>query len=847
MIEPPEPEGREQAVLAASARAEERRQSATRLVHAVYRVVKACMLHDDANQAVGAAAAAAADAVADFCRASEVERATILFASDAVFVNHRMLRASREAYALATELGRCLEVCDATELTLARDVRADELVQLGRAIADAHRDRRTAKRLRSEPIRGVRVRRVTGFATDAPTSAEGAEARVVRTYAAVTVILRRFYEALGRGERAAPLRVKRVAQRLVAAAEDSPRALIALAASSYGDPDPASAALGAAVLAIAMARQLTSDRLTLANLAIAALLYDVGRVRLLAGAGELGTGCAVLRALEGEELDRLPASQVVAMTALGRIAPGATARAAIAYEAIRLRHEARVGPAYRGRRPISVLARILAVARAFTDLRVATTPGAPPVSVDDAIQHLMSRAEDATERTYVKLLTGALGIFPAGTLVELNTGELAVVMATPALPADFARPPVRILYDANARLLEAPFDVDLAAPPSPGEPARFIRRPIDADEQQMKAMRAFVVSAAGAMRRGGTSGNDPRSPRPIEIVPAAAAGDEAGELRSTRPDPKAPALPGTGTPRPAAKAPKPARSSPHADGLDETSSPPSSNGSQDVTARVNWREYGRLVFSQRRDQTRRAEPDPPPEEPAAETTRSPKLLVDGAARSRPDGDARRITKPRPADPVQRERDALLAAYLADEPIDEVSGGATGARKSSPSSTRDGSQALGRVPLRPVPAGGPNSSRGAADPPSSSSGAGRGLPSGGNAPRPASSSPLSANRPNRSPPGPSGGGPTSVPGARRAPAPFDPARAATIPMVPKSPKPPQPPRPTSAPPRPAASPRPPAAPPTAPPSTRGRERWSNTEAALAELEGEVARRRDEGSE
>src|SRR5581483_8104570 len=104
------------------------------------------------------------------------------------------------------------------------------------------------------------------------------------------------------------------------------------------------------------------------------------------------------------------------------------------------------------------------------------------------IQVLANRAADGTERAIVKLLVGALGIYPAGTLVELSTGELAVVLETPAMPVDYVRPPVKILYDARANLLDEPIDVDLAKVPGP---IRFIRKSIDADEQQAKAMRAF--------------------------------------------------------------------------------------------------------------------------------------------------------------------------------------------------------------------------------------------------------------------------------------------------------------------------------------------------------------------
>ena len=92
---------------------------------------------------------------------------------------------------------------------------------------------------------------------------------------------------------------------------------------------------------------------------------------------------------------------------------------------------------------------------------------------------------------------GRSGFFPPGTLVELNTGEMAVVLAVPALPVHYARPPVRILYDARMRMIEPARDIDLAAPVPDGEPARCLRKVADADPKQMQQMRAYVDSLSG--------------------------------------------------------------------------------------------------------------------------------------------------------------------------------------------------------------------------------------------------------------------------------------------------------------------------------------------------------------
>ena len=93
------------------------------VVHGVYRTVKACQFHADvSNDAVTGLTAAAASAVAAYCARAGTETVALSFLGDAIFVNRQILKASRDTHALAAELRDMLEVCEVTELTLAKNV-----------------------------------------------------------------------------------------------------------------------------------------------------------------------------------------------------------------------------------------------------------------------------------------------------------------------------------------------------------------------------------------------------------------------------------------------------------------------------------------------------------------------------------------------------------------------------------------------------------------------------------------------------------------------------------------------------------------------------------------------------
>ncbi|WP_437895809.1 hypothetical protein [Sorangium sp. So ce124] len=499
-------------------KADVRRRAALGLVQMIYRLAKACLLHSDSNQAVLSLVPSAIDSIVQFCELSGSEAATIVFAGNTLFINGQMLRASRETYEVALELGSFFEACDVSELVLDKTVRRAELAAFARLLADAQRDRSIAARLLQSSLRGVRVRKLTNPFPGGAIDGDGTRiGRISRTYAAAILVMRSFYAALRSSPAILPQRVKRVAQKLVAAAEEDARLLLSVAAGKIADPDEAGISVSTAIVALGIARQLTTDRRMLGSLVTAALLYDVSRLRLtgvLAGSTDGGEPVArslLERGLSDDEKERLPASAAVMLTALGKLHAPSITRTVIAYEALALRQGGRQGPLYGGRRSPTVLARILAAARQFTELRTAPFPTIETASggassLDAVLQRMIAGAESATDRAIGKLLVGALGIIPTGTFVQLSTGELGVVLSTPLSPAHFAQPPVRVLFDEQGHLLGAPLDVDLSVR-APGAEPCFIVRPVEVEPHHERAIRAAFGFRPG---RGGAAGVESR-------------------------------------------------------------------------------------------------------------------------------------------------------------------------------------------------------------------------------------------------------------------------------------------------------------------------------------------------
>lgn len=444
--------------------AHQRAAAPANLVLELLKLVKSCQLYDDSNQAVRQRIAPARDAIASFCGSRETDTARILFAGDVILVNRRVLRAGRDKILLACELGEMLAHCELTDVAFDRNVGARDVLAFARLLAEGQRDRFAAAKLRESALPGIQVRYTELSPEDwNPELERSLFARVVRDYAASTLFMRRFYADLARGDLHMGNRVKRVAQKLVAMSEEAPQLAIALAAARLPDAEPGRVVVSTALIACGMARLLTSERRSLVNLVVAALMAEVGPARFADVAPD----------------DRTAASALVLLTAAGQLHPSTVARSVIVYEALE-RDEAEPD---RG-----VLGKILRVARAFNTARV-PRPGQRAPGINAVVGSLNETYAATDDRPYVQLLIGALGFFPVGSIVELDSGEVAAVIGVPALAVDFQRPPVRLLCDSSGAFLAKPKDVDLGRP-ARGETPRTVKRVLGT----MEALRAGAAS-----------------------------------------------------------------------------------------------------------------------------------------------------------------------------------------------------------------------------------------------------------------------------------------------------------------------------------------------------------------
>lgn len=443
------------------------------VVLAVFRLLKNAMVHSVDNDAVKQTAQSTAEILGGF--AGEVgSAAMITFIEDSTFVCGQLLRASRAVYESAAELGRILGRVGVSECSFEAGVTQADLLAMCAALGTAIRDGDRKNALLEAKIPNVSIRKVDSKLTKRSREDDRPSfEKIVQFYATALVVMRGFYGDIAQGLTILPHRVKRLAQRFVVLAESEDPAVLGMSAMARAHRDDAGRAVQTAILALAVARQITKDRIVLAQLVMAALLADVGRARVLGPAH----GDALVPLSDADDA-RVPSSAALACVSTGGVNPSNAARTATVVEVAWLERRGVLGEPWSGTLPPIVPAQILGMVRDML-ARVAPRDTTTPMSPADALEAV---AASKVDRILLRLLVRAVGLVPAGTVVELDTGEWAVAVGPSKTMPHL--PELRVVTDRSGRALEHPRPLDLGQ-------TQLTFRVLEPDRARFNVTRAF--------------------------------------------------------------------------------------------------------------------------------------------------------------------------------------------------------------------------------------------------------------------------------------------------------------------------------------------------------------------
>ena len=281
---------------------------------------------------------------------------------------------------------------------------------------------------------------------------------------------------------------KRVVQPLVDSAFKSEPVVVGLSTLGHHDEYTYAHAVNVCMVSVTMGHALDLDRRALADLAVAALLHDVGKAAV---------GPKILHPLEQfteEEralAERHPA-EGARLIARSTVLNGTTLRSMRVALEHHLTADGRGYPAGESVARASLLSRLVGVADCYVSLMTHRSPRGLDVTPYEALGLMLGPLARRFNPALLWALVQAVGFYPPGQVVELDDGSIALVLAPQ--PGDFHRPHVRVIVRPDGS--RVPAEEPLEFRPLP--PERRVQRALSAYEYPAFERAKHPIEATGA-------------------------------------------------------------------------------------------------------------------------------------------------------------------------------------------------------------------------------------------------------------------------------------------------------------------------------------------------------------
>ena len=259
------------------------------------------------------------------------------------------------------------------------------------------------------------------------------------------------FDEVGEGEKLDVVRLRKSVEPVVDSISRNPDACLWVARLKQHDQYTYKHSLGTAIWSVSLGRQLGLPWHDLRSLAMGCMLMNVGKLRispeLLQAERPLSTEeMAEVASHVGHGLEIVQGSGILNQDVIDMVAH---------------HHERYDGSGYPNglrRDQIPPFARIAAIVDTY-DAITSNRSYARALSPSDAIKMLYESRDAEFQAELVETFIQAIGIYPAGTVVELSSGEVGVVVAE--YRTRRLRPKVMLLLDSGKRPLRKTRIVDL--------------------------------------------------------------------------------------------------------------------------------------------------------------------------------------------------------------------------------------------------------------------------------------------------------------------------------------------------------------------------------------------------
>jgi HD-GYP domain-containing protein (c-di-GMP phosphodiesterase class II) len=436
------------------------RKSGRALINAIAGALRVIRMYPAENEAVHKALGDLVEASRDIARHDhEVElRASVEF----LFVNSTRLRLELDNYASFSQLLSLFKACGIGSVRVAEQADArDWLVFLSALLALGRESETTLdvvlQRLEAAGVRSIDLGPPLATEEDRDFH-ERAKAAAKRTYSQSVAVTKDVIKSVRMGQSPSIKKIKRIVQSIVDQILNEETSLLGLTTIRDYDEYTFTHSVNVCIFSVALGRRLGLSKLQLYDLGMAALFHDIGKSRVPLEVLNKTTGL-------NEDDWRLMAAHpwfgVLSLFSIRGQQEHPYRGMIVAYEH-HMKADLTGYPKPVRPRAQSIYSKIVAVADGFDAATSRRAYQTNPLSPAAVLAEMRTNPKRGFDPVIVKGFINLLGIFPVGTLVLLDTFELAIVQSPNSKPDAASRPIVRIVSDDRGNILYPGTLVDLA-------------------------------------------------------------------------------------------------------------------------------------------------------------------------------------------------------------------------------------------------------------------------------------------------------------------------------------------------------------------------------------------------
>ena len=432
---------------------------------------------------------------------------TLRLQNDFLFLGDSHLKVNAQQMAVATSIIDALNALKIGGITFSLTVESKDLREFAALFVSYDPDNKTVEDLRKE----ITVRGIAGIALEeqrqlqvrkraeaagnmGPDDTKSAAPNVQRKinakngYNTVAGSVGTLTQSAREGGTVSFKQAKRAIQNIIDLMVDDEATVLGLTTLRCHDQYTHNHSVNVSLLSMALANRAGFPKVELADLGLAALFHDMGKstipMEVLNKPGEFTDEDWVA-------MRNHPTEGVLSLSKMRGITnlPGRMAAASFEHH---MNLDFSGYPKLTVPWTLSLTGRILTITDCYDAMTSSRVYRREPMSPSKVLNMMLSKSGKSFDPVLLKLFVNCVGIIPIGSLVMLETSELAVVLKPAADKANAERPFVRVITDPQGNSVDQGREVDLTEKDETGDFRHNIIRLIDNTEYKLDTSRYFV-------------------------------------------------------------------------------------------------------------------------------------------------------------------------------------------------------------------------------------------------------------------------------------------------------------------------------------------------------------------